>query len=94
LPTVAAGATLTVKANGLGAGHSLTFDGSAETDGHLRFVGSAGDDVLTGGAQADVFHLENGGSDTTHGGGGNDTFYMGPACLRETRSTAAQAMTR
>jgi hypothetical protein len=75
--TVAAGASLMVKANGLGPGHSLTFDGSAETDGRFRFVGSSGDDSLTGGAKADIFHLENGGVDTAHGGGGTDMFLLG-----------------
>jgi Ca2+-binding RTX toxin-like protein len=82
--TVAAGATLLVKASGIENQHSLIFDGSAETDGHFRFEGGAGDNVLTGGAQADVFHLENGPtdffhSDTIHGGGGNDVFYLGAA---------------
>jgi Ca2+-binding RTX toxin-like protein len=75
--TVATGATLMVKANGIGGGHGLTFDGSAETDGHFRFAGSAGDDSLSGGAKADLFHLENGGIDTVHGGGGHDTFLLG-----------------
>jgi hypothetical protein len=79
--TVAAGATLLVKANGIGGGGGLVFDGSAETDGHFRFIGSTGDDVLTGGAKSDVFHLENGGFDTAHGGGGYDIFYLGAALV-------------
>jgi len=77
--TVAAGATLTVRANALGIGHSLTFDGSAETDGDFRIVGSAGDDDLTGGAKKDSFILTNGGSDTVHGGGGHDNILAGAA---------------
>jgi hypothetical protein len=77
--TVAAGATLLVKANGIGGGHSLVFDGSAETDGHFRFVATGGNDVLTGGAKSDVFHLENGGKDIAHGAGGYDIFYLGGA---------------
>ena len=76
---VAAGAFLSVYANALGAAHSLTFDGSAETDGHYLVTGGAGNDVITGGAQADKFHLEDGGNDTAHGGGGDDVFAMGGA---------------
>ncbi|HUJ46713.1 MAG TPA: hypothetical protein VLV55_06240, partial [Rhizomicrobium sp.] len=76
---VAAGARLIINGAKLGAGDQLTFDGSAETDGHFLIYGGAGDDTLTGGAKADVFHLENGGNDTIHGGGGNDTFYLGGA---------------
>src|SRR6185503_15222829 len=74
---VAAGAGLLVKAGSLGAGDSLVFDGSAETDGHFAVVGGAGDDTITGGTQGDSFHLEKGGVDTANGGGGNDVFYMG-----------------
>jgi len=77
--TVAAGQTLTVSAGSLGAGDTLTFDGSAETDGSFDFLAGAGNDVLTGGALADAFHLTEGGNDTAHGGGGNDIFYMGGA---------------
>ncbi|HXL99991.1 MAG TPA: VCBS domain-containing protein, partial [Rhizomicrobium sp.] len=74
---VGAGQTLTVNAASLGAGDVLTFDGSAETDGHFVFVAGAGDDVLTGGALSDTFSLQQGGHDTAHGGGGNDTFNLG-----------------
>ncbi|HWA91605.1 MAG TPA: calcium-binding protein [Rhizomicrobium sp.] len=76
---LAQGAYLIVNANALGAGNRLTFDGSAESDGHYVVTGSAGDDALTGGARADTFHLERGGNDTVHGGNGNDVFYFGGA---------------
>jgi VCBS repeat-containing protein len=76
---VASGATLVVNAALLGAGDTVTFDGSAETDGHFRFGGGAGNDSFTGGAQSDSFILTLGGNDTAHGGGGNDTFTMGSA---------------
>ena len=76
---VAHGERLIVNASALGTGNHLDFDGSAETDGRFLVYGSAGDDTATGGAKADVFHLENGGSDTVHGGGGNDTFDFGAA---------------
>ena len=33
----------------LDAGYSLTFDGSAETDGDFHIIGGAGNDTLTGG---------------------------------------------
>jgi Ca2+-binding RTX toxin-like protein len=74
---VATGQSLLVKAGSLGSGDQLVFDGSAETDGSFYVVAGAGDDTITGGAQADHIHLENGGADTANGGGGNDTFYLG-----------------
>lgn len=76
---VAAGATLTINAATLGAGNSLVFDGSAETDGHFVLHGGAGDDTITGGSLKDHFNLTVGGNDTVHGGGGNDVFVMGSA---------------
>jgi peptidase M10/serralysin-like protein/hemolysin type calcium-binding protein len=76
------GQTLLVNGFQLGAGDTLIFDGSAETDGNLRIAGGFGDDVLKGGAGNDFFNLTHGGSDTVTGGlgqdiinaGGNDTF--------------------
>ena len=70
---------LTIFAGHLGAGHSLTFDGSAETDGHLKIFGSAGDDTLIGGAKGDAFRLTKGGVDSAYGGGGQDKFILGGA---------------
>jgi hypothetical protein len=75
--TVAAGSTLRVDASQLLGSNGLTFNGAAESDGHFHFIGGAGDDTLTGGAQHDVFDLNNHGNDTATGGGGNDTFKMG-----------------
>lgn len=60
--TVAAAAKLLVNATPLSAGHALTFDGSAETDGELVLRGSAGDDALTGGLRGDML-TGNGGAD-------------------------------
>jgi hypothetical protein len=76
---VATGQRLLVKAGTLGVGNTLTFDGSAETDGKYTIIAGAGSDTLTGGAKADVFDLSKGGSDTAHGGGGTDTFLLGAA---------------
>src|ERR1700761_9348301 len=76
---VAAGEKLLVKGGSLGAGDTLTFDGSAEHDGGFHIVGGAGNDILTGGTRHDVFDLSHGGNDTAHGGRGGDTFYMGGA---------------
>ena len=73
---VASGATLTINAAALGAADTLTFDGSAETNGHFDIIGGAGDDTVTGGAQSDSFDLTHGGGDTAHGSGGNDTFTL------------------
>lgn len=74
---VAAGEMLTLHADTLAAGHALTFNGSAETDGRFTFYGSAGNDTLTGGAKADVFNLARGGNDNAYGGGGTDRFTFG-----------------
>jgi Ca2+-binding RTX toxin-like protein len=52
---VAAGQTLIVNARGLGAGSSLSFDGSAESDGQFYFMSGNGADHLQGGALADTF---------------------------------------
>lgn len=77
---VAAGQTLTVTCTDLMSGGSVTFNGSAETDGHFTFYGALGSVNFTGGAQADNFLMQNtfgGGSVTLNGGGGNDTFNFG-----------------
>jgi hypothetical protein len=76
---VGPGQRLLVKAGTLQAGNTLTFDGSAETDGRYTIIAGAGNDTLTGGAKADVFDLSHGGNDTAHGGGGTDTFMLGAA---------------
>jgi Ca2+-binding RTX toxin-like protein len=72
--TVAAGATLYVNGSELGSANSLTFDGSAETNGRFSIKGGLGNDTLTGGAGNDIFDLSHGGHDTVNGGGGNDRF--------------------
>ncbi|HEY2069728.1 MAG TPA: VCBS domain-containing protein [Rhizomicrobium sp.] len=74
--TVASGQTLSVHGGNLGSGNSLTFDGSAETDGKFAFFLGAGDDNVTGGAGNDTFDLSLGGHDTANGGAGDDTFTM------------------
>jgi hypothetical protein len=62
--TVAAGATLEVDASALHAGDTLTFDGSAETNGRFIFVAGQGTYNLTGSVTpADI--------------GGHDYFYFG-----------------
>jgi len=79
---VAAGMTLTVKATALGAGDSLTFNGSAEHDGAFVVKGGKGDDhiiggdgadKLTGGKGNDVLQGGN-GADLLNGARGNDVF--------------------
>jgi hypothetical protein len=76
--TVAAGATLTVDGSKLGAANALDFDGSAETDGHFKFVGGAGIDTLTGGALGDTFEMGAAltASDRIDGGGGADKLVL------------------
>ncbi|HEY2070344.1 MAG TPA: calcium-binding protein [Rhizomicrobium sp.] len=75
--TVASGATMTVDGSKLAAANTLTFDGSAETNGHLDLIGGAGNDVLKGGAGGDTFDLRSGGEDTITGGSGNDLIVAG-----------------
>jgi Ca2+-binding RTX toxin-like protein len=70
---LAAGATLTVTANGLFLFESATVDGSRETDGSFRLIGGGGDDRLSGGALADVL-VGGVGADAMAGGGGADRF--------------------
>lgn len=61
---VASGQTLTVDGSGLTASNELTFNGSAETNGHFLISGGASDDTLQGGGLAD----------SMTGGTGEDTF--------------------
>jgi Ca2+-binding RTX toxin-like protein len=70
---VAAGHTLTVDGMPLGAGDSLDFDGSAETDGRFVLQGGMGADHLRGGAGDDTLYGW-GGADMLAGGGGADRF--------------------
>ncbi len=77
--TVAAGQTFLVDASALGAGNSVRFDASADTDGFFKFIGGAGDDVLTGSAWRNSFDLSLGGNDSATGGAKNDAFIMGAA---------------
>jgi Ca2+-binding RTX toxin-like protein len=67
------GQTMTVNGSTLQSEESLAFNGSDESDGNFRIFGGAGNDVLTGGAGADVIF---GGlrGDTLTGGAGNDIF--------------------
>ena len=73
---VGAGKNLYVGGEGInGTGH-MNFDGSAETDGTFSFRDSIGNDILTGGANGDVFEGRNGGSDLFVGNGGDDSIGM------------------
>jgi Ca2+-binding RTX toxin-like protein len=73
---VAAGQQLNVYTqNGIDVAHTVTFDGSAETDGTFNFIISSGQGTLTGGAGADTFIVNaTVGSYRLVGGAGNDTF--------------------
>jgi hypothetical protein len=62
---------------GLGVSDSLSFDGSAETQGSFYLHGGAGNDTLMGSSQSDLFDLSRGGSDIATGGNGNETFFVG-----------------
>ena len=75
--TVAAGTEFFVTAASLQTNETLTFNGSAETNGRFTIHGGAGDDSITGGSGNDFF-LGRGGNDQLFGGGGAD-FLIGGA---------------
>ncbi|MGH6872931.1 MAG: beta strand repeat-containing protein [Rhizomicrobium sp.] len=77
--TVAAGATMIIAGQNLGAGDPLAFHGDAETDGHFIIRGGAGDDILNGGALSDTINITKGGDDIARGFGGDDTINAGAA---------------
>ncbi|HZG07542.1 MAG TPA: calcium-binding protein [Allosphingosinicella sp.] len=87
---VGSGQTLMVAGLSLGEGESLTFDGSAETDGRFSLYGGKGVDALTGGAGRDIL-VGNFGADTLRGGGGNDMFEYRNA-LESTRTARDQIL--
>lgn len=70
---LAAGASMSYNGSRLEVGETLTFNGSAETDGHFRIYGGAGNDQLIGGAGNDMISGGR-GADRLTGGGGADTF--------------------
>ena len=83
---LAAGRSMTYHAARLLADETLTFNGSAETDGHFTVYGGAGADVITGGAGNDLIYGGL-GQDRLTGGAGSDTFLFrsaaestGPLC--------------
>jgi Ca2+-binding RTX toxin-like protein len=73
---VAAGTEFFVTAASLQSNESLSFNGSAETNGKFTVHGGAGNDTITGGTGSDFF-LGNAGNDILNGGGGNDFLYGG-----------------
>ena len=62
-------------ANGGTATVTVTVNGVATTDDKL--FGTAGDDTITGTANADFFNVSQGGTEHLQGLGGNDGFYFG-----------------
>ena len=72
--TVKFGDLLLVDGADLGAGDSLTLDGSAETSSELELTGGAGNDQLVGGNGGDLL-APGGGEDFVSGGPGNDTIF-------------------
>lgn len=74
---VASGATLTVDASSFTT-KTLTFDGTAESNGSFKITGGALADALTGGDKNDTL-TGNGGADTLTGGDGNDQFVLNKA---------------
>lgn len=79
---VAAGSYLSIGFDDTNAAHTLTFDGSQETNGTFFLHGGFGNDVLTGGAKNDTFDATRGGNDTLKGGKGNDAFQLGASLAK------------
>jgi serralysin len=65
-----------VSAASLKSTETLSFNGSAETDGAFRIQGGAGADSIVGGAKNDYL-IGNGGNDQLFGLGGDDTLVGG-----------------
>jgi hypothetical protein len=81
-----------VDGSALGAGNTVTFNGSAETDGSLAVTGGAGNDLFTMGAALTA-------ADRFDGGAGNDTLvlngdYSGGAVLGTATIPAAPCSAR
>jgi hypothetical protein len=76
---IAAGSRMIVYGSPLGAGTSLTFDGSAELDGYFLLLGGPESDVLTGGNGNDEIQGNAGGDLITPGKGNDDILYSGPS---------------
>ena len=68
---VGAGSNMVVDAAQLKAGETLTFDGSAESDGFFRMSGGAGADTIIGSQNGDTINGKA-GNDHITGAGGND----------------------
>ena len=68
---VAAGTRLVIQGSSLQAGETLTFDGSAETDGVFQVFGGRDADMLIGGANGDHL-LGRAGNDELVGNDGDD----------------------
>jgi len=68
---VAEGTTLLVTAASLSATETLTFNGTAETNGSFVVQGGAGSDIIAGGARGDYL-IGGAGNDELYGLGGND----------------------
>jgi Ca2+-binding RTX toxin-like protein len=73
---VAAGETLIILGASLLATETLTFNGTAETNGAFLVYGGAGNDVLAGGDQGDSL-IGNDGQDSLYGMAGDDYFRGG-----------------
>ncbi|WP_459856227.1 beta strand repeat-containing protein [Dongia sp. agr-C8] len=80
---------LTVDGSALGAVDTLSLNGAAETSAALTARGGAGDDMLVGGAGADILQggagndllISGAGIDTLQGGAGDDVLDLGANLL-------------
>jgi len=73
---VASGITLNLNASSLTGSNTLTWDGSAESNGRYSILGSGQDDTITGGNQADTI-VSGTGADSVVAGNGSDSIVTG-----------------
>ena len=71
---LAPGASLDVIAGNLRSDETFRFDGRAETNGSLRIISGAGDDILFGGSGGDTLYGGL-GADRLEGGAGGDIYF-------------------
>jgi hypothetical protein len=75
---IGAGITMFVDADDIGASHTFTFDGSAETDGMFSFKLGNETDIVNGGAKNDTFNITGAiqAGDKLNGHGGSDNVFL------------------
>ncbi len=74
----------TLDASALGAGDSINYNASGQTDGSYTFNGGAGTNIFSGGQEGDNAILQADVLNTIHMGGGNNTISVGSLTASDT----------